>query len=55
MERKPKFERNEPVGTTGAPTNLDDYVAWFNQRFTFAKVEIKTAYDGLRIMDLKRR
>lgn len=55
MERNPKFQRDEPVGMTGAPTNLDDYVAWFNQRFTFARAEIKTGHDGRRFMDLIRR
>ena len=51
-ERKRNFEREEPVGLTGAPTNLDDYVVWFNQRFTFARAEIKTGHDGRRFMDL---
>lgn len=37
---------------TGAPTNLDDYVVWFNQRFTFARAEIRTGLDGRRFMDL---
>lgn len=54
-ERNPKFQRDEPIGMTGAPTNLDDYVAWFNQRFTFARAEIKIGHDGRRFMDMVRR
>ena len=47
-----QYQRDEPVGLTGAPNNLDDYVKWFNQRFTFARAEIKTGLDGRRFMDL---
>lgn len=48
-----KQRREEPVGLSGAPTNLDDYVAFFNQRFSFAKAEIKVGHDGRRYMDMK--
>jgi hypothetical protein len=48
-----KQRREEPVGMTGAPQELTEYVGWFNQRFRFAKAEIKVGPDGKRFMDLK--
>ena len=51
-DKKIAFQREEPVGLTGAPNNLDDYVTWFNQRFTFARAEIRIGHDGRRFMDL---
>jgi len=38
MERNKVITYAKPTpGESGAPTGVDEYAAWFNQTFTFAK------------------
>lgn len=44
---------DEPVGLSGAPTEIDEYAAWFNQRFTFAKARVVQDQRGNKFIDLE--
>ena len=52
-DRKIKFSKSELVTTTGAPTNIDEYVEYFNARYTFAKASIGIDHNGRKYVDLK--
>lgn len=47
--------KNTQTSTTNAPGDLDAYVTWFNQTFTFARAEIISGKDGKRMMELRHR
>ena len=38
---------------TGAPTQIDEYVEWFNQRFTFAKARVLRDARGVKFLDIE--
>ena len=42
-------------GVNGAPSNLEEYVQWFNQTFRFAVAEIVTPQAGRRFIDIRYR
>jgi hypothetical protein len=42
-------------GEGGAPTGVDEYAAWFNQTFTFAKAIVKIDERGRKYLDLDYR
>lgn len=42
-------------GQSGAPTGVDEYAAWFNQTFTFAKAIVKLDGRGRKYLDLDYR
>lgn len=43
-----------PIGLeTGAPTQIDEYVEWFNQRFTFAKARVLRDARGIKFLDIE--
>jgi hypothetical protein len=39
-------------GEGGAPTGVDEYAAWFNQTFTFARALVKIDERGRKFIDL---
>jgi len=39
-------------GESGAPSGVDEYAAWFNQSFTFAKALVKVDERGRKFIDL---
>jgi hypothetical protein len=39
-------------GQSGAPTGVDEYAAWFNQTFTFARALVKVDERGRKFIDL---
>jgi hypothetical protein len=39
-------------GEGGAPTGVDEYAAWFNQTFTFARALVKVDERGRKFLDL---
>ena len=42
-------------GVSGAPTGVDEYAAWFNQTFRFAKALVKLDGRGRKYLDLDYR
>ena len=42
-------------GEGGAPSGVDEYAAWFNQTFTFAKAIVKLDGRGRKYLDLDYR
>lgn len=40
-------------GLTGCPTQIDEYVEWFNQRFTFAKARVLRDARGIKFLDIE--
>jgi hypothetical protein len=42
-------------GVSGAPTGVDEYAAWFNQTFRFAKALVKLDGRGKKYLDLDYR
>ena len=42
-------------GVSGAPTGVDEYAAWFNQTFRFAKALVKMDGRGRKYLDLDYR
>jgi hypothetical protein len=40
-------------GHSGAPTGVDEYAAWFNQTFTFARAIVKIDERGHKSIDLE--
>lgn len=42
-------------GESGAPSNLEQYVQWFNETFRFAKAEIVDPREGRRFVDIRYR
>lgn len=53
IEKKIGFQKEELVGLTGCPTNVDDYVEWFNRNFTFARARVLRDARGLKFVDLE--
>lgn len=52
-ERKNSIAYAKPTpGESGAPTGVDEYAAWFNQTFTFAKALVKVDGRGRKFIDL---
>lgn len=50
----PLEKRSAPVSLeTGAPTQIDEYVEWFNQRFTFAKARVLRDARGIKFLDIE--
>ena len=44
----------KPVpGDSGAPTGIDEYAAWFNQTFTFARAKVLIDGRGRKYLDLE--
>lgn len=52
-EKKIGFQKEELVGLTGCPTQIDEYVEWFNQRFTFAKARVLRDARGVKFLDIE--
>lgn len=52
-DKKIRFNKSELVTTTGAPTNIDDYVEYFNARYTFAEASIGIDHKGKKYVSLK--
>jgi len=47
------LNRAKPTpGEGGAPTGVDEYAAWFNQTFTFARALVKADERGRKFIDL---
>jgi hypothetical protein len=42
-------------GVSGAPSGVDEYAAWFNQTFRFAKALVKLDGRGKKYLDLDYR
>ena len=55
MEQRNKIINHaKPVpGESGAPTGIDDYAAWFNQTFTFARAKVLIDGRGRKYLDLE--
>lgn len=50
----PLEKRAAPVSLdSGAPTQIDEYVEWFNQRFTFAKARVLRDARGVKFLDIE--
>jgi hypothetical protein len=53
MERTKIITSAKPTpGESGAPSGIDEYVAWFNQTFTFARALVKIDERGRKFIDL---
>ena len=52
-EKKIGFQKEELVGPTGCPTQIDEYAEWFNQRFTFAKARVLHDARGNKFLDIE--
>ena len=52
-EKKIGFQKEELVGLTGCPTQIDEYAEWFNQRFTFAKARVLHDARGNKFLDIE--
>jgi hypothetical protein len=50
---KSHLQEQELVGLTGCPTQIDEYVEWFNQRFTFAKARVLRDARGIKFLDIE--
>ncbi len=49
-----KRENAAPLSLeTGAPAQIDEYVEWFNQRFTFAKARVLRDARGIKFLDIE--
>lgn len=49
-----KRENAAPLSLeTGAPTQIDEYAEWFNQRFTFAKARVLRDARGVKFLDIE--
>lgn len=53
---KNNLNRAKPTpGEGAAPSGVDEYAAWFNQTFTFAKAIVKLDGRGKKYLDLDYR
>lgn len=50
---KYRLKETELTGLTGCPTNVDDYVEWFNRNFTFARARVLRDARGLKFVDFE--
>lgn len=50
---KSHLQEQELTGLTGCPTQIDEYVEWFNQRFTFAKARVLRDARGIKFLDIE--
>ena len=47
-----KFRANKLDTASGVPTNIDDYVEYFNRNYTFAKARVGIDHHGKKYVDL---
>ena len=48
-----KYRESNLDTALGVPTNIDDYVEYFNRTYSFAKASVGIDHNGRKYVDLK--